>query len=214
MELQDQVLGWLSPIDLSRFSRTAKRYAPLVKSHWNAAFKFYNVVWPIFHYFESRKLQHLLDSTGSFIWGAAAYQFFAREAINWEDLGLPSVHEPIDIDIFVNFLHLPIFLEFLREDGCGPDYFQYDAEYIPEMGETFQQAMLWLNKQAPDSWGRDKQSVVGVLRFTRLLWAKTTPRVQTMSTVGVRMIVTRRSPWESVLMAKTSGWFIPFLLLY
>lgn len=214
-ELQDRVLGWLSPTDLSRFSRTSKQNELLVEHHWDAYFKMHHAVGNVLCCSEAEQLQTLLDRTGSFIWGVAVYQFFVREEINWLALGISDDtctphdlehHEPYDLDIFVHYGNLSHFIHFLSDWPCFS--FKYDAEYVPEMGATLDDAKSWLKIQADDDWLREKQSVIGVVRFTRL------PRYLGDKTAGVRLIVTRRSTWESLLLAKNSEYFTDITFQY
>lgn len=98
----EEVFKWLPPTGLSRMARTARHYREVARNHQVMEFKFHDAVRRILRPRECHHLQSLLDRTGSFIWGLAAYEFFMREGVDWKRLGLDDGAPPVDVDIFLS----------------------------------------------------------------------------------------------------------------
>lgn len=184
-----RVLSHLSPIDLARLALTGQRYRGFVFDHKLENFEFYRAVERHLYLGEAWSLQALLDFHGAFIWGVAAYEYFTR------DYGAAGKQTP-DLDIFVNTEHFWPFMGLL-EHRCRPRFEYAGTPEAPTMKQAAR-ALSVSRRQHPDPL--TAPPVHGILRFVRDL-----PRGGYIETVGVRLIATRRSPWDAMLRAKTSA---------
>lgn len=179
----------LPPTALLCLGRTSKSNKALTDDHRRRHFKFHRAVQSVVRpdeEMEYESLQETLDDTGSFIWGVAAYEFFARESLEG------PTHA--DVDIVVQYGNLWRIISWVEAEIGDPD-FRYDAEYDKDC-PTLQSAMFWIGKHAPERRQGEKEALVKVLRFQR--------RMGQQREGGLRLIVTRRAPFELLLRADNS----------
>lgn len=203
VEIVEEVLKWMAPTDLSHMARTRRFYQEVVANHRRLQFQFHDAVRRILRPRECYVLQGLLDRTGSFIWGLTAYEFFMREDVDWASIGMSAGAPPIDVDIFLNYTYMSRFLHWI-EFLVIPIQFEFDGTYQPETCPTLDKAMKWLDRRVRDNAAGNRPCVVGALRFERRVSAKSEKKG------GLRLVITRRSPMEAVLSARSSESFFQF----
>lgn len=172
-------------------------------------FTFYHAARRILHQDECASLQKLLHLTGSFIWGAAAHEFFTRELVTPELQKVASAEpvdttDPVDVEIFVGQENLWHFYWWLEQEQ--PD-FVFDPDSRPLGRNTYSYAK---QEFAAVALARRQRLVMYTMRFNRVR-NHPMPRRRNpdggdadLPLSGLRLIITSTTPVAAMLESRSS----------